>query len=380
MPDLAGKPACDQDLAHPPDRAPYTDALADIARNAIHADQRERRLNDGVRQLLSTNLGEMARAYGRHRGDDSALILSLSEALRRIGRASLSVGRIVEGHLNALRLIGLYGDQTQQRRFFESAGNGVVFGVWGADGSDPVTLHAAASDRARLRGSKRFASGLGLVGLAVITARDERGRVQLVIADAGDPARADPSPWTTSGMRATASGDFSFDDMSVSASRLLGEPDVYTREPHFEGGIWRYAAVQLGGLEALTEIARRHVRDRRLEADSGIALRIADLAIACETGRLWLEAACRRVETAGAGQGEVAYVLLAREAIERCCVKGMTIIDRMIGAASFFETHPIDRIRRDLSFYLRQANLDGKAQAAARSFVACDTTVGDMWR
>ncbi len=376
---MAGRPA-NRDNAPAPEVAHYTRALADIARHAVHADRQESPIDDDVHRLLSTSLGRMAIDYAEHCGRDGQLILSLAGALRRIGRADLSVGRIIEGHLNALRLIGLYGDQAQKRRFLASAGEGAVFGVWGADGPSPVEISAAASGQSRLSGSKRFASGLGLLSFAVVTARDGDGHVQLLIAEASDPERGNLSSWKPSGMRATASGDFTFDGMDIPVSRILGDPDVYMREPYFEGGIWRYAAVQLGGLEALTEIARRHVRDRKLSGDGNFARRIADLAIGCETGRLWLESACDRVETAGAGQNEVAYVLLAREAIERACVEGMTIIDRLIGAASFFDTHPADRIRRDLLFYLRQANLDGKAHAAAHSYAASDAAVGDMWR
>lgn len=360
--------------------SPHQRLLADIAQTAGRADRQDGAIGDDVHRLMSTSLSRMAVEYADHGGHDSRLIVAVADALRRIGRANLSVGRIIEGHFNALRLIGLYGDQAQKRRFLARAGEGAVFGVWGADGPKPVAIAQAAPGELRLRGSKRFASGLGLLRFAVVTTRDGSGHVQLVIADANDPGRADPSTWKTSGMRATASGDYAFDGMSIPVSRVLGDRDVYMREPHFEGGVWRYAAVQLGGLEALTEIARRHVRDRKLIADSIIARRITDLALACETGRLWVESACVRVEAAGAGPDEVAYVLLAREAVEQACVQGMTIVDRLIGAASFFDAHPLDRIRRDLSFYLRQANLDGKAQSAARSFAASDAAVGEMWR
>lgn len=368
------------DTAPKPELLPYVPALADVADNAGCADRGERGIDDDVRRLLSTSLGRLAVDYARHRGQDPRLVVSVAEALRRVGRANLSVGRVIEGHFNALRLIGLYGDQAQKRQFLVTPGDGVVLGVWGADGPNPVTLSPVSSGRVRLSGAKRFASGLGLLRFAVITARVRDGHVQLVIAEADDPARANPSTWKTSGMRATASGDFCFDDLDLPASRMLGGADVYMREPHFEGGVWRYAAVQLGGLESLTEIVRQHVRDRKLIEHGLVARRIADLAMACETGRLWVESACARVEAAGAGQTEVAYVLLAREAIEQACVRGMAIVDRLIGAASFFDFHPLDRIRRDLSFYLRQANLDGKAHAAAQSFTASEAAVGETWR
>ena len=109
------------------------------------------------------------------------------------------------------------------------------------------------------------------------------------------------------------------------------------------------------------------------------AARLADLALACETGRLWVERAAFRVEAHGAGETDVAYVLLAREAVERACLTVIETVDRLIGAASFFEGHPVERIRRDLSFFLRQANLDGKRAKAARSVAGSDAPVGDMW-
>ena len=321
-----------------------------------------------VRDCLAAGVGADALDYGRHDGSDAALIRHVATRLRQIGQTSLSLGRIVEGHMNALRLIGLYADREQKDTWLGAARSGSIFGVWGADADSPVTIRKTEDGTWLLSGGKRFASGLGLVGHAVITARDARDNIQLAVIDATDASRQNLSSWKTSGMQATASGDFTCQDMKLSRADLIGGPGDYLREPFFEGGVWRYAAVQLGGLEALTDIARRHIVERDLTENREMSRRLADLVMACETGRLWVEEAARRTECGSPVTTSVAYALLARETVERCCVEGLAIFDRMIGAASFFEGHPAEPIRRDLSFFLRQANLDGKLHAAARVF------------
>jgi hypothetical protein len=62
--------------------------------------------------------------------------------------------------------------------------------------------------------------------------------------------------WEPLGMRASTSyrGDFSGTELEV--DDLLGQPDDYHRQPWFTGGSIRFAAVQLGGAEALWAATR----------------------------------------------------------------------------------------------------------------------------
>lgn len=48
-------------------------------------------------------------------------------------------------------------------------------------------------------------------------------------------------------------GEFEAKGIELEHDALLAEPGAYHREPHFQGGVWRYAAAQLGGIEALVE-------------------------------------------------------------------------------------------------------------------------------
>ena len=57
----------------------------------------------------------------------------LLRVLAAIGRGNLSVGRIYEGHVNALLLIRRFGTPSQQKYFETAATGGALFGVWNTD-------------------------------------------------------------------------------------------------------------------------------------------------------------------------------------------------------------------------------------------------------
>ena len=50
-----------------------------------------------------------------------------------LGYGSLALGRLYEGHVNALQLIAQYGDLGQRARLFADAGAGHLFGVWNTE-------------------------------------------------------------------------------------------------------------------------------------------------------------------------------------------------------------------------------------------------------
>ena len=66
--------------------------------------------------------------------------LSLSEILRSIGSGSLPLGRLFEGHVNALELVLRYGNLDQIELVAEEAQAGKLFGVWNTDDSNGLRL------------------------------------------------------------------------------------------------------------------------------------------------------------------------------------------------------------------------------------------------
>lgn len=358
------------------------DVVQSIARRAAAADLGHADLTADIAALR--NAGYLiaplpVRARGKGWGLHVEGIRPLSDFLRALGRANLSVARLYEGHVNAIKLISLYGTPLQQAELLEKVHRGALMGVWGADARAPVVIRNTDSKNTkRLSGSKRFASGLGMVSIAIVTARTDEG-CQLLALAVEDPARMDHSAWRTTGMRATQSGNFDFNGMNVNETALIGAPNDYQREPYFEGGVWRYAAAQVGGMEALAEAVRRVIRERGQQEDPHQLERLARLVMLCEAGRRFVEAAASGVEAEGAGEDAVAAALLAREFLEDIALEAMQLADRSVGTASFFDGHPAERIRRDLGFFLRQAALDQKLMKAARRIVKHAQPIGEQW-
>ena len=295
------------------------------------------------------------------------------DALAAVGGADLSAGRLFEGHVNAVKLIVLYGG-AQRERWLADVAAGCLFGVWGAEGREAVRLADG-----HLRGQKLYASGAGILDRAIVTARDDAGRLQLVMLDAhGLEGRLFPEEWSTTGMRATASGRCNVEGLPVSRDDLLGGPDIYEVEPHFRGGVWRYAAVQLGAMRTMTrETAADLVRRGQVDAPLQDA-RLRRMATACETARLWLIRAAAEVERPGARPEAAAVAMLARLVVADEARALMAAMDDALGAASFATAHPVERRRRDLTFYLRQAAPDAMGQAAL-DMIRGDRCLAQHW-
>ena len=350
---------------------PRDAALQSVRDNAGQADRGHTTLRQDMQTLHEAGILADVTQLTSVGGD----ALAGADILRQIGRANLAMGRIIEGHANAIRLIDLYGSVALRERAHAQAQAGQWFGVWGADGRRRVSATDDGAGIAVLDGERDFCSGLGLIAHALLPVNTPDG-VVLYLADVTDPARADLSAWNVSGMRATASGRFDLDGLQAEP---VGQPGDYTREPHFEGGIWRYCAVQTGGLEAIAQLVRQHIRLRGQDGDPHQIQRLAQVVIHAQTARMWVDAACQMIESGTDTDAALALVLLAREAVEQACLASVAIGERVMGTAAFRETGDMDRVRRDLAFYLRQANLDGKRAEAARLIIASDAVVGDMW-
>ncbi len=306
-----------------------------------------------------------------HQPADPARLVA---ALVAIGAANLSAGRLFEGHVNAVKLVALYGEGRARTEWLRAAGRGALFGVWGAEGREPVRLAEG-----RLSGQKLFASGADILDHAIVTARDTEGEVQLVVLDRARLAgRLFPEEWSVSGMKATASGRVDLDGLEIGAGDLLGAAGDYLREPHFQGGVWRYAAVQLGAMSAMTRHTATQLRARD-QIDAPLqAARLRRMVTACETARLWVTGAAAAVEHPEARPEDAGPAMLARLTVEREAVALMQEMDAALGAASFSTGHPVERHRRDLQFYLRQANPDGLGEAALR-WLGESEEVAERW-
>jgi len=327
--------------------------------------------------------------------DAPALAPVLADVLAQVGRGSLALGRLYEGHVNALSLVLRYAAPAVIERLAADVRAGHLFGVWntqpqagglslersGGLGLEMADGPAPAGDAWTLMGVKSFASGAGSVTRPLVTARRPDGRQQMLVADLEAGTRADLSGWRAQGMRASTSGLLDFTGLPAGPDCFIGGPDDYFAEPHFSGGAWRFAAVQLGGIEAVFDVLRAHLRTTGRGGDPHQAARLGEAAIAVEGARLFVTQAARLAADPEAEPDRViAYVNLTRLAVERAGLDVLERAHRSVGLAGFLSPHPLERLARDLATYLRQPGPD-RALTSAAAHVLGDARPADrLWR
>ena len=295
---------------------------------------------------------------------------ALYRVLREVGRGNLAVGRVYEGHVNALALIEEWGSEEQLATAARDARAGHVFGVWNTEvPRDGVRLEPLPGGGVRLEGAKTFASGLGRVSRAFMNGALPDGGWQMVLVplDRVD-STDDPSWWTAQGMRASRSGRCDVSGVKLGPEALIGRPGDYLTEPSFTGGSVRFAAVQLGGAVALAEAGRAHLARLGRTENEVQQMRFGRVAVALETGSLWLLGAARMLEHGAPPEAVVAYAQAARTAIEAVCLEVLEAVDRAVGARGLV-TGPAERIGRDLRLYLRQPAPDATVAAVGAAFL-----------
>jgi alkylation response protein AidB-like acyl-CoA dehydrogenase len=296
-----------------------------------------------------------------------AATLPLLRVLQHIGRGNLSVGRVYEGHLNALLLIQQLGSAAQAARYAADAKAGMLFGVWNTENpADGVHLEALPNGRYRLRGAKTFASGAGHLARPLITGAlpDGQGWQLFVLPADAQPPVLDRSFWRPLGMRATASFRADLTGLEIGLEDLIGAPNAYYQQPAFSGGAIRFAAVQLGGAEAVFEETRSFLRSLGRTDDPYQRQRLGEMAILLESGRQWVRGAAEHAARPGAATPEgaeatVAYANMMRTAIEKICLDMLQLAERCVGARGLLQPLSFERLHRDLTHYLRQPAPDG---------------------
>lgn len=300
----------------------------------------------------------------------------LAAVLRLVGLGSLALGRLYEGHVNALQLVARYAAPADRHALFADARAGHLFGVWN---TEPPAGGLVLGPDGRLTGVKTFASGAGHVTRALVTAHRPGEAEPLMLVAALEPGtRANLSAWRAQGMRASATGTVDLTGLTPLA--VFGGPGDYHRQPHFSGGAWRFAAVQLGGIEAVFEAWRGHLARTGRGDDPHQLARLGEGAIALEGARLFVGRAAGLVaEDALPAERIVAFVDLTRIAVERAGLEVLGLAQRSVGLQGFLRGHPLERLSRDLATYLRQPAPDRALTGAAATILSADGPMAALW-
>jgi alkylation response protein AidB-like acyl-CoA dehydrogenase len=389
-----GFPMHDGPIGDPPFSFARLEAvLDDLEREASANDPDATFPDEGIQTLR--RLGVMSLALprpcgGRGWGTEPGGELALLHLLRLTGRASLALGRVLEGHVNALRLVAQYGRPDQMHQVAADIRGGALLGLWVSDGPVPVGMRVER-DRIILQGAKSFASGALHVTHPLVTAIDPDGASRMILAPPGADRRAVPSVGGLTGMRGAETGHCDLGGLILPTTSLVGQGGDYLRQPEFSAGAWRGMAVALGGMDRLVDLLRQQLVARSRADNPHQQIRIGEALIARDTAFFWTRHAALAAgarDRDGVAQDDMTQndmtrndvaqndtaqtVNLARIAVERAALTLIERVQRGLGLSAFVRTNLVERVLRDLATYLRQPAPDETLAEAAGWFTGRD--------
>jgi alkylation response protein AidB-like acyl-CoA dehydrogenase len=295
----------------------------------------------------------------------------------QLAKADLSLARCWEGHANALTLIDALGTDPQRTRWFEGVvERGEKWVAWSGEPQAPKpgevrrfgTTVTRTEDGWVVDGSKAFATSatgadwsILLVSPAGPGGARQSGTddsLLLLACQLSHPSiTVDTSWWDPIGMRATASHIVTFHQTPIPNAWRIGEPGAYLREGWQTAFIPHYAASFLGASECAYSYALEYIERQAKGSDPYVQQRVGRMSIDIHTAHLWLAHVAalwdsdRRSPARAAGNQ-------ARHLIEHLALSTIDNCVRACGARSLIRPSPVERILRDLTFYVRHDNDD----------------------
>ena len=365
-----------------------SDDVSDEARTTDRTDSfpaetfKELARNGLLKSVFPKNYG------GNGLGIESGTSYELLTLLKLFGYGNLVVGRIFEGHFNAVQLINEFGTPRQLESFaVEAIQENHIFGVWNTEAGDGVEISPCGGGKHRLEGAKTFASGVDYVNRPIVTGRLPDGGWQMFVVpmDAVE-TKIDDSWWNPIGMQSSRSFRVDFTGIELSENDLIGKPNDYYRQPFFSGGAIRFAAVQLGAAESLFDLTRKFLRELNRTEDAFQQMRLGEMAISVENGNLLMRESAKIFDEYLRGKnpskiGEVLnYAGMMRTAIEQSCHDVTLRATRSVGSRGLLKPYHFERVIRDLTMYLRQAAPDATLTGIGKFVLETDRKNVRLWR
>lgn len=297
--------------------------------------------------------------------------LALLRPLYAAGRRDLPLGRLLEGHVDAVQIVRRYATAEQAAALARALAGGGMLGVWNAGlANEPLTWRDG-----RLSGGKSYASGAGVLthalvtAVTAVTADTDAGAQMLLIDLAATPPAIDRDWWLTTGMQRSETHQVRWREAAVDPASAIGVAEDYAREPWFSGGALRFAAVQAGGVAGLFDLTRAHLVANGRDGDVFQSARLAELFALADgavgaltrTAAAWFE---------GEEEARLARVASARLVVAEAAERALALAQQAVGLQGMFLAHPLSAMLADLSVYLRQPAPDAQRLRVGRAAAA----------
>jgi alkylation response protein AidB-like acyl-CoA dehydrogenase len=357
---------------------------AELARGsfAARADQYDREASfpaEDFADLFRAGLlgAAVPRSHGGHGLGPDASLFTLWMITKELAKADMALARCWEGHVNSQMLLTAMGDALQKDRWFHGiVDRGEIWAAWSGEPQARIpgqsarfgTVVRQTAGGYLIEGTKVFATSARSARWAILLvnlhgpggARHSQvaDGLLLLACDLTDPSvQFDDSWWDPVGMRGTVSYLVRFDQTFIPEENRIGEPGQYLREGWQSRFSPHYGATFLGGAERAYEYALDYIRAQDKAGDPHVQHRVATMSLNLESAYLWLRRvadlweAGRAAEARSAGN-RTRYLLEAwatdtvQHALHAC------------GARGLIRPSPLERIFRDLSFYVLHDNSD----------------------
>lgn len=339
----------------------YSSRLEDVLRDiAATAAQRDGAAVPGFPEAPVAQLEQIgALAFNARPGTSRPPAGEELGLVRRVAAADGSVGRIFDGHLNAVERLAVQAPPELRDRELAAVRAGRLrAGVWGGSPipgeGPPAEIRQTAAGEA-LRGVKTFCSGAGGLHRALVLARDGDGPPSAVWIDLTDEARVeiDTGWYRSHGLRASVSHRVVFHDAPVLAR--FGAPGALSAHPWFSRDALRTAASWAGMADTAADGALDALAARP-SATELEGLSAGRIMTAQRTIGVWLEHGATAMDLVS--DELTAVALHARAAISDACRTLLDEAARACGSGPFARAEALDRARRDLEVFLLQHRLD----------------------
>jgi alkylation response protein AidB-like acyl-CoA dehydrogenase len=268
-----------------------------------------------------------------------------------VGRVDLTLARLVEGHADAVRILGEAG----------CAAAPGLYGVW-ASRSAGTGLRAERGEEGWcLEGELRFASGVDVVDRALVTASVEDGG-HLLFDVAADRFRPDRSTWRTPAMDASRS--FTVHADLVVADPPVGAEGFYLGRRGFALGGLGVAAVWAGGARAVVDQVAAGLR--RFSPTAHQLRRVGLMDQQAWQARAVLDHVAAILDE-DAHRPPHQLVAAARTTVVDACEQVVAEAGRVVGPGGLSTDERLARTLADLTVYVRQHHVDATLESRGRT-------------
>ena len=251
-----------------------------------------------------SNLGLMGIPWSQEYGGGGMDNLSLVIAIEEMAKVCVSTAVTVMAHTSlGSGPFALFGSESQKKEYLPKLSSGEIIGAFGltepnagSDAGNTETTAILKNNKFIVNGQKVFCTNAGVAGVIIFTAKiitngKDKG-IGALYVNSNTKGLKLGEPEKKMGWKGSDTRSVYFDDMEISSSNILGEPNKGFKQflKTLTGGRISIAALGLGICEAayqasLSYACERDAFGKKISNFQSISFKLSDMATQIEAAR-----------------------------------------------------------------------------------------------